>query len=723
MNRNFHRVLIVLLIIALGPPAWGNGQPAAAQTTPSCWTQGTVRHTAYPSAIMRQQMQYTVYLPPCYEESPELYPVVYLMHGSNSDDSLWINLGIVDALNKGISGGTLPPMIVVLPNGDWIANKNRFDNISWSNVFLTELMPTIEAIYRIDARRERRAIGGISRGGFWAFNIAYRHPELFSVVGGHSAYFALENAPNAYNPLYLARDQKGIDALRIGLDRGKNDYAFWGQDLMHKWLTQRKIEHTYTVNPVGEHDNTYWASHVPEYLAFYAAAWPIPASMGSLPKAHMSLYTENTPNTLFVPAVAFSSLQSNLPLSQLNAVLSGGDDAALVIDQPTVDALTALGIKLSANQRVVAADQLESILWKTPNSYTLLGFDRLTPKLRMLRVDESLPVDWVQNDPGSYPLAFASAAPNYDPAALTRFLMSGVTAITRATMDAFDANSVQWAGEAIRPFTSRADFFHISNEVSFHETCSQQARAEEKAVGPFCSKAYSFDLLPYIGVDIVELTGNHNLDFGVQPYLDTLKMYQDHKLLTVGGGATLDAARQPIIVEHNGVKIGMLACNWAGPQWALATETTPGAAWCDRDWLKTAIPQLKAQVDFVIVSVQYKETDQIRPPNQQQIDFHDLATWGADFVMGSQAHLTQAFEFYPLTTGGETFIHYGPGNLFFDQTYIQKRFFMDELFIYHGKLLTVNLYAGITDDQGRPRLMEDKERTFFMRTIFRESFF
>lgn len=722
MSRYLIRALIVLLILALGLPALGNGQPAAAQPAPSCSTQGTVRHATYASAIMRQQMQYTIYLPPCYAQSTDVYPVIYLMHGSNSDDSLWIELGIADTLDQGIAAGTLPPMIVVLPNGDWIANKNRFDNISWSNVFLTELMPSVEKAYRIDARRERRAIGGISRGGFWAFNIAYRHPDLFSVVGGHSAYFALENAPNAYNPLYLARDQKGIDVLRIGLDRGKNDYAFWGLDLMHKWLTQRKIEHSYTVYPVGEHDNNYWSSHVAEYLAFYAADWPNPAAVGGIVKPRMRRADE-VPNTLFVPAVAFPSLQANLPLAQLNAVLNGGDDAALVLDQPTADALKALGVNLSPKQRIVAADELEKTLWREPNNYTLLGFDQLTPRFRMLRVDESLPVDWVQDDPFSYPLAFTSTAPNYDPKVLTRFLMSGVTAITRGTMDAFDANDVQWAGEAIRPFTTRADFFHISNEVSFHETCSQQARAEEKAVGPFCSKAYSFDLLPYIGVDIVELTGNHNLDFGVQPYLDTLKLYQDHKLLTVGGGVNLDAARQPLIVEHNGVKIGMLACNWAGPQWALATETTPGAAWCDRDWLKSAVIQLRAQVDFLIVSVQYKETDQIRPPNQQQIDFHDLAEWGADFVMGSQAHLTQAFQFYPLSSGGEAFIHYGPGNLFFDQTYIQKRFFMDELFIYRGKLLTVNLYAGITDEQGRPRLMEDKERTFFMRTIFRESFF
>lgn len=54
------------------------------------------------------------------------------------------------------------------------------------NVFLTEFMPLLESTYRVDTAQ--RAIGGISRGGSWAYEIAFRHPQLFRAVGGHSAF-------------------------------------------------------------------------------------------------------------------------------------------------------------------------------------------------------------------------------------------------------------------------------------------------------------------------------------------------------------------------------------------------------------------------------------------------------------------------------------------------------------------------------------------------------
>ncbi|MBX3063838.1 MAG: CapA family protein [Anaerolineae bacterium] len=715
-------LLLVLLALIVALPL-NAVQSVTASASAAC-TTGTVLKNTYKSKILRADMRYAIYLPPCYVQETRTYPTLYLMHGSNSDENHWLDLGIVEQLDQGISSGRLPAMIVVLPYGDWIANENRFDSLSWSNVFLSELMPHIEGRYRATGSKATRAIGGISRGGFWAFNIAWRYPELFNSVGGHSAFFSIDNAPWEYNPLFIVRqtDKEKLDTVRVWLDRGWNDYAYWGLDFLHKLMDERSIANQYTVYKTGEHNNDYWSSHVAEYLDFYAEGFRESETAASS-KANYSR-AQGEINTLFVPAVAFPSLQMNITSAQLNSVKAGAADPALVLDHPTAESLTALGYPPSPQTQIVEADQLQDTLWRGRDTlYTILGFDRLTPRLRMLHVDETVPLDFATDDPQAYPFAFHSDSPNYDPTKLTRFLLSGVTAITRGTMDAIDANGVEWAGEAIRPYTTRADFFHVSNEVSFHETCSGKARIEEKAVGEFCSKLYAFDLLRYVGVDIVELSGNHNLDFGVQPYLDTLKLYHDNGMLTVGGGVNLADAEKPLIVEHNGAKIGMIACNWAGPQWALAKADYPGAAWCDRTWLKAAVSDLKAQVDFVIVSVQYKETELVYPPDQQVLDFQMIADAGADVVIGSQAHLTQAFQFQPLQRGGEAFLHFGPGNLFFDQVYMQKRFFMDQLFIYDKKLLTVDLFVGITDEGGRPRPSEDQERTFFVRNVFRYSRF
>jgi enterochelin esterase-like enzyme len=57
------------------------------------------------------------------------------------------------------------------------------------------------------------------------------------------------------------------------MDHGAADSAGPSNQLLSSRLTQRSIEHTYVVNPTGEHDNEYWSQHVTEYLDFYGKNW------------------------------------------------------------------------------------------------------------------------------------------------------------------------------------------------------------------------------------------------------------------------------------------------------------------------------------------------------------------------------------------------------------------------------------------------------------------
>jgi hypothetical protein len=163
----------------------------------------------------------------------------------------------------------------------------------------------------------------------------------------------------------------------------------------------------------------------------------------------------------------------------------------------------------------------------------------------------------------------------------------------------------------------------------------------------------------------------------------------------------------------------MLACNDVGPYYALADETSPGAAACDRIWLREVIPILAEQSDLLILTVQYLEMEEYQPTVQQQIDFRNFADLGADIVIGTQAHKPQTFEFYNSTRGQESFIHYGLGNIFFDQPFWgNMRFWMDNLIIYDGRLLTVDLFTGIIDDLARPRPMTADEQLNFLAFMF-----
>jgi enterochelin esterase-like enzyme len=723
--RNIVRIGFSLLLFALVV-----GFNLALQSLPDCGeTAGKVERGSYRSQIAQTDMYYSVYLPPCYTQSGVNHPVAYLMHGSNEDDGQWVRLGLPQILDQGILDGTLPPMIVVMPFGEWIANENQFEAVSWENVFLTELMPLVESTYRIDARREMRVIGGISRGGFWAFEIAFRHPDLFSAVGGHSAFLDPGHAPDDFNPLDLALNAPGIDQLSIALDRGKDDYAAPGLDLMDERLSQRGIPYQYTIYPEGQHYFTYWQQHIREYLDFYAAGWVNLPAAAPLPQIEFVTNTPPAPSEtplpefgegigvgsyyLFLPAVAFPSLQFSLPDTQIWAVRVGQPDSKLVVNESTAIDLMRYDVILAPEIRIVPDEALLNTLWADRSLYTLLPFDELTTRYRVLQINDAHPLD---TDLASYPFAFTSEQPNFDPARLTRLLLSGVTALTRNTRVSLDENGVAWAGEAIQDFTTRADFFHTSNEVSFSPGCPLW---DIQPLGPFCSKQEHFDLLPQVGLDIVELSGNHNTDYGTQPYLDTLDWYAQQGIQTLGGGATLEAARQPLFLNHNGNTVAMLACNAVGPYYALAELASPGAAACDLNWLRETLPALAEQSDLLVLTVQYLEVEDYRPTTSQQYDFRNYADLGADVVIGTQAHKPQTFEFYNSTRGESAFIHYGLGNLFFDQPFWgNMRFFMDELFIYEGRLLTVDLFTGIIDDLARPRPMTADEQTNFLAFMF-----
>ncbi len=693
-------------------------------------TQGRVDRSYY--TAVQTQMAYSVYVPPCYDDSQNTYPVIYLMHGSTEDDGHWLRLGMVDLLDESITSGQIPPVIAVFPFGNWMSNENAFDREGWGEVFVNEVMPRVEDAYRVDAQRESRVIGGISRGGFWAFHIALRYPDLFSALGGHSAFFDEYHASAEYNPLDLIETIDTDQNLRIWLDRGGADYAEPGLDLMHFRLEALDIPHAYVVSTNGQHNNQYWSQHLAAYLEFYTAEWQ--------PQQAPTIFATNTPVptplpsvtdlsqgvTLFVPAVVFNSLESLITRADLQNILDGGADSRLVLSESTVAMLANNNIQIAPEIRTVPDETLYNTLFRDRSRYTVLPFDQLAVNYRVLSVDGEHPLD---SDLSLYPLAFISDSPNFFLDRLTTMTLSGVTALTRGTLMALDTQGLEWATEAILPYVTQSDYFHTSNEVSFYENCPQFNNETLGGSTSFCSKPEHFELFNLLDVDVVELSGNHNNDYGYDIYRETLSWFGDNDMLTVGGGETLMDARQPVILQHQDNMIAMIACNWIGPYYALVNEdpaltggVRPGAAFCDTEWLEATLPQLAFENDVVIVTVQYPEVDAFVPPDNQRFDFRQLADWGADVVIGTSSHFPQSVEFYAPVGGGRTaFIHYGLGNLFFDQTFFGgTRFFMDRLYIYDGELQTIDLYTGIIEEQGRPRPMTADERYNFLFLMFNE---
>ena len=403
-------------------------------------------------------------------------------------------------------------------------------------------------------------------------------------------------------------------------------------------------------------------------------------------------------------------------------MLAGQHDPRLILSESAKLQLEGHGFIVHENTVLTTSNRLFSTLWREKRSYTLVPFDELHIHLRPLWIDDVPVVDQLDD----YPLVFQSDDPNFFPDKLTRITVSGTTALARHTLPAIDAIGVEEAASGIRDYVLASDFFHITNEASVTPDCPEPKDIRIAGDLSMCMKSGHLRLFDLLDVDVVDLTGNHINDYAFGPLRDTIDIFEQRGIALVGGGRTEAQAREPLVLEHNGSRIGWVACNDVGPAFAYVNEDPQqrfgpraGAASCDRNWLRDALGTLAAEVDLVLMTVQYREFESFLPQNSHRFDYKTFAEWGADIVIGTAEHKPMTFDFYPTQRGETAFIHYGLGNLFFDQLpWGNRRFFLDTLYVYDGQLLTVELFPGIIDDRARPRLLTGEDQFNFLHFMF-----
>lgn len=369
--------------------------------------------------------------------------------------------------------------------------------------------------------------------------------------------------------------------------------------------------------------------------------------------------------------------------------------------------------------------------WAARPSWSIIPFDELRPEWKVLRVDGRSPLTHDFSLDG-YPLVapmtvtgdeeavaaflarWTGPATNRDPARLTRVAMSGVTALVRATAAQMERNGLLYPGEEVAPILQGADIAHVSNEVSFAADCPLP---DPYGGTTFCSRDPYFDLLKHLGIDVIELTGNHVNDYGREPLARSLDMYAAAGMQWFGGGRNLADASRAATFEHNGNRIAFAGCNPVGPQNSWAIADAAGSRPCGPD-LTAQITQLRSEGYIVLTTLQYVEHYVYYAPPDQQAAFSELAAAGATAVSGSQAHHAQGFAFE-----NGTFIHYGLGNLFFDQMDMTgtRQTFVDTYVVYDGRLLSVELWTGLIENWARPRLMTAQERSELLTAVFQAS--
>lgn len=296
---------------------------------------------------------------------------------------------------------------------------------------------------------------------------------------------------------------------------------------------------------------------------------------------------------------------------------------------------------------------------------------------------------------------------------------TGVTALSRRMYSKLtQVKDASYFTAKIGAFLSSFDLTHTSNESSFSNAANSSN---------ICAAPAMIDVLTTIGLDIVELTGNHNLDCGDQDAIDTIATYESLGIKTYGGGVSATAAAVPLEIESKGNNITMLAYNLSTG--GYTTDDTPGANFYTEDKAKLDIATAKARGDTVIVDIQYYECNEYADTKENytcdaansaagdQVGFfRHLADLGADIVVGTAAHQPQTYELY-----NSTEIYYGLGNLFFDQSAWPgtTRSLVLVHYFYNNQLLQTRIVPTIYDNNFQTEVMPVAEATKFLARLLK----
>lgn len=299
------------------------------------------------------------------------------------------------------------------------------------------------------------------------------------------------------------------------------------------------------------------------------------------------------------------------------------------------------------------------------------------------------------------------------------FAQTGVTALSRRMNTRLNTvGDATYFSKNIAPFLNQFDLTHTSNESSF----STNANGSN-----ICSKPEMIDTLTDIGLDIVELTGNHNQDCGDQDAISTIDQYNNLGIKIFGGGKTATEAATPLEISQKNNHFTLLGYNLSTGGYTL--DNTPGANFYTEEKAIADIDAAKARGNIVIVDVQYYEcTEYVNTAESTVCDyanssagdqigfFRHLIDLGADVVVGTSAHQPQTFELYK-----DGAIYYGLGNLFFDQSAWPgtTRSLILIHYFWNNNLIQTRIVPTVYGEEFQTRLMNTADASNFLERLIK----
>ncbi len=205
-------------------------------------------------------------------------PLLVFLHGKGEDENSNLSEQFFAALAA--LGPRAPD--VVFPDGGEDSYWHDREDGAWGSYVMDEAIP--RAIRLLDADPRRVAIGGLSMGGFGAYDLARQHPGRFCAVGGDSPALWLSGGESAAGAFDNAEDFARHDVIqaaqessdpyprtRLWIDVGSEDPFRSADTTFARVLKSKGLAVEFHVWP-GAHEPAYWNTQWGSYLDFYAAA-------------------------------------------------------------------------------------------------------------------------------------------------------------------------------------------------------------------------------------------------------------------------------------------------------------------------------------------------------------------------------------------------------------------------------------------------------------------
>jgi len=260
------------------------------------------------SRILHQEIRFSVCLPANYYETNKRFPVVYLLHGLGDDETSWLEYGqISHYAAKAVAEKEIVPMIFIIPQGFRTYYVNDYkSSFLYQDMFVKELVPHIDSIFRTIPEKEKRAVMGYSMGGFGAMMLPLKHPEMFGIsvplsmsvrtdgqymtedasgwddqwgrLFGEPGFIETARITDYYkknSPFHLLSQMStdNFTNLRIYMDNGDKEQTLCrSNEELHILMRNLNIPHEYRVRK-GGHSFEYWCSALPNAFHFISDAF------------------------------------------------------------------------------------------------------------------------------------------------------------------------------------------------------------------------------------------------------------------------------------------------------------------------------------------------------------------------------------------------------------------------------------------------------------------